>query len=396
MMIQLPKYVQKILNTLENAGFVSYVVGGCVRDSLLKRTVADWDITTSATADKIESLFQKTFALGKKFGTITVVMGKNQSEVTTFRSDGEYKNNRHPEGVTFSLSVDEDLKRRDFTVNAMAYSPKWGFIDHFNGLEDLENKQLRAVGNPTERFTEDALRILRAYRFSAKLGFTIEENTLMAIKDCANLVQNISNERIKAELDQILESKNANMIFSLLETNALSHIFPVKADNLPDLEKQNPHFRLKMLLFFLFDGEKTGIKKALLALRCENSVKKDFNNFLMGMDAPLPQDEIEMRKLAAIIGFDSIKAVLFSKKALQKIHIGKQLALLNNVKDDPITFKHLAVNGDDLKELGIGGKKIGGTLKFLLYKVLEDPSLNEKDVLAAIAARAVAGGLGSC
>lgn len=396
MSIQLPKDVKQILDTLENAGFVSYVVGGCVRDSLLKRTVADWDITTSATADKIESLFQKTFALGKKFGTITVVMGKNKYEVTTFRSDGTYKNNRHPEGVTFSLSIDEDLKRRDFTVNAMAYSPKWGFIDKFNGLEDLENKQLRAVGNPTERFSEDALRILRAYRFSAKLGFSIEEKTLTAIKNCAKLVQNISKERIKAELDRILESKNTNIIFSLLETNALSHILPVKGEHLPDLEKQNPHLRFKMLLFFLFDGDKNAIKKALNELKCENSVKKDFSNFLIGMELPLPQNEVEMRKWLSEIGFESTKAVLFIKKALLKIHIGKQLALLNSVKNDPISVKQLAIGGEDLKELGIGGKKIGGTLKFLLYKVLEDPSLNERSILAAIAARTVAGGFGSC
>jgi tRNA nucleotidyltransferase (CCA-adding enzyme) len=385
MIIQLPKYVQIILNTLENAGFVSYVVGGCVRDSILKREVADWDITTSATADQIEALFQKTFALGKKFGTITVVMGKNQSEVTTFRRDGAYKNNRHPEGVTFSLSIDEDCKRRDFTVNAMAYSPKWGFIDHFNGIEDLQNKLIRAVGNPTERFNEDALRILRAYRFSAKLGFEIEGNTLKAIKSCANLVQNISKERIKAELDQILENKKPNTIFALLETKALSHILPVKADNLPDLEKQSPRLRFKLLLFFLFDGEKSAIKKALKELRCENNVKKDFNNFLKGMELQLPQTEYEMRKILSEIGSQNTKAVLFIQKALLKIHIGKQLALLDRVKNNPISMKQLAINGEDLKELGIKGEKIGETLKYLLDKVLENPKLNEKSALTHIA-----------
>ena len=193
MILEIPKNAETILHILEKAGYEAYVVGGCVRDSILGRSPDDWDITTSAKPEQVKALFHRTVDTGLQHGTVTVLMEKEGYEVTTYRVDGEYEDGRHPKEVTFTASLEEDLKRRDFTINAMAYNPSSGLVDLFGGLEDIERKIIRCVGDPLERFTEDALRIMRAVRFSAQLGFAIEEETRKALKVLApNLRPRIS------------------------------------------------------------------------------------------------------------------------------------------------------------------------------------------------------------
>ena len=199
--IQLPTQAALILQTLRQAGFEAYIVGGCVRDSLIGRKPGDWDITTSARPEMVKKLFRRTADTGLKHGTVTVMRGSEAYEVTTFRLDGAYSDSRHPDSVQFVTSLAEDLARRDFTINAMAYAPDCGVVDLYGGLEDLRQGKIRAVGNPAERFTEDALRMMRAIRFSAQLGFEIEEKTWNAISPLASRLEKVSRERIRDEIN---------------------------------------------------------------------------------------------------------------------------------------------------------------------------------------------------
>ncbi len=214
--MKLPNNVQYILEKFNSNGFEAFIVGGCVRDSLLNKKPQDYDITTNAFPEKIEELFDKTIPTGIKHGTVTVLIDKNPYEVTTYRVDGEYLNNRKPKDVKFVSNIEEDLSRRDFTINAMAYSPYLGFKDCFNGKEDLKNKLIRCVGDPDKRFSEDALRMLRAIRFSCQLNFKIEKLTAESIRKNFKLIKNISMERIQSEFTKIILSNDPDKGLMLL------------------------------------------------------------------------------------------------------------------------------------------------------------------------------------
>ena len=194
--ICLPRKVEDIIDRIQAAGHEAYAVGGCVRDSVLGKEPDDWDITTSAKPEEIKKLFDRTIDTGIQHGTVTVMLGKEGFEVTTYRIDGKYEDSRHPKDVTFTINLKEDLRRRDFTINAMAYNPKDGLIDLYEGMQDIERGLIRCVGDAKERFTEDALRMMRAVRFSAQLGYTIEEKTKAAVRELAPSIRNISAERI--------------------------------------------------------------------------------------------------------------------------------------------------------------------------------------------------------
>ena len=224
--MQLPESVEKIIHTLENAGYEAYAVGGCVRDVMLGLTPDDWDITTSAEPEQVKSLFQRTIDTGIKHGTVTVRMDGKSFEVTTYRIDGKYEDGRHPEEVTFTKSLEEDLKRRDFTINAMAYNDSTGLVDLYGGQEDLEKKVIRCVGNPEERFTEDALRMMRAVRFAAKLDFSIEEETRRAITMLKDNLSKVSAERIQVELTKLITSDHPEKMYDLFDTGLTSVFFP--------------------------------------------------------------------------------------------------------------------------------------------------------------------------
>ena len=238
--LQLPENVQKIITTLQMYGYEAYAVGGCVRDSLLNRTPGDWDITTSAMPEETKSLFDKTFDTGIEHGTVTVVFGREGYEVTTYRIDGEYTDSRHPREVTFTRSLKEDLLRRDFTINAMAYNDKDGLIDIFGGKEDLQRKCIRCVGNAKERFSEDALRILRGVRFAAQLGFDISEDTKEGMRELAPTLRNISAERIQVELVKMLTSDRPELLKMAWELK-ITQIFLPEFDRMMETIQETPH-----------------------------------------------------------------------------------------------------------------------------------------------------------
>ena len=238
MTIQLPEKVKFIIDTLTDAGFEAYAVGGCVRDSILGRTPGDWDITTSAAPDQVKHLFTKTIDTGIQHGTVTVLEGKEGFEVTTYRIDGEYEDNRHPKEVMFTQNLIEDLKRRDFTINAMAYNETEGLIDAFGGIEDLGKKVIRCVGSPEDRFTEDALRMMRAVRFASQLGFTIEKHTKEAISKLSSNLAQISAERIQVELVKLLVSDHPEQMRTVYETG-MSRVFLPEFDRMMETPQNN-------------------------------------------------------------------------------------------------------------------------------------------------------------
>ena len=242
--IELPASAAKVIAEIEKAGFEAYVVGGCVRDSILGKKPDDWDITTSAKPQDIKKIFRSTVDTGIKHGTVTVLMRENGKlngyEVTTYRIDGDYADGRHPKEVQFTPELSEDLKRRDFTINAMAYHPERGLVDLFSGREDLEKKLIRCVGNPNERFSEDALRMMRAIRFAAVLGGTVEEKTLEAVKAHAADLSKISAERIRTEAEKLLVSDNP-YYFKLFYETGLTKVFLPEFDKCMETTQENPH-----------------------------------------------------------------------------------------------------------------------------------------------------------
>ena len=239
-MIELPERVKEILDTIMEAGYEAYAVGGCIRDSILGRKPNDWDITTSASPYEIKELFRRTVDTGIQHGTVTVMMDKEGFEVTTYRIDGDYKDGRHPSEVTFTASLKEDLRRRDFTINAMAYNEQNGLVDIFGGMQDIADGVIRCVGEPRERFSEDALRIMRAVRFSAQLGYRIEEKTKAAIEELALALKKISAERIQVELVKLVTSKHPEELLTAYETGITSVILP-EFDLCMETEQHNPH-----------------------------------------------------------------------------------------------------------------------------------------------------------
>lgn len=240
MEMKLPEDVAYIIKTLEHAGFEAYAVGGCVRDTLLGRVPQDWDITTSAKPMQVKALFRRTIDTGLQHGTVTVLLHHTGYEVTTYRIDGEYKDNRHPESVEFTEKLVFDLERRDFTINAMAYNPDRGLVDEFDGTSDMKRGIIRCVGNAGARFDEDALRMLRAVRFSGQLGFSIEENTRQAILERAENLKNISAERIRVELTKLLVAKDAGQLREAYRTG-MTAVFLPELDKMMETEQKNPH-----------------------------------------------------------------------------------------------------------------------------------------------------------
>lgn len=257
MRIQLPQQVTYIINELMDHGFEAYAVGGCVRDSILGREPEDWDITTSATPQEVKKLFRRTIDTGILHGTVTVMLDKEGYEVTTYRIDGEYEDSRHPKSVEFTSSLVEDLKRRDFTINAMAYNEAQGMVDAFGGLEDIEKGVLRCVGSAGDRFDEDALRILRAVRFSAQLDFHIEEETLKAAKSKAENLRKISAERIRVELNKLLLSGHPEKLVQAYELGITKIILP-EFDAMMETQQHNSHHIYSVGLHIIKAVEEVG------------------------------------------------------------------------------------------------------------------------------------------
>ncbi len=361
--MQLPTYVLEILKVLEDAGFESYIVGGSVRDSLLGKFPKDYDIATQALPEEIKDLFPKTVPTGEKFGTITV-LSERPVEVTTFRKDGPYRDSRHPLTVSFSKNLKDDLMRRDFTINAIAYSPKRGYIDPLAGRKDLRAKMIRAIGNKEERFQEDALRSLRAIRFCSTLGegWLIEETTFKAMKNTAFLVRNISHERITDEL--------IKMINGLLPTKGLILLSEISEKafgqklEIVNLESMPPKIELRLSLIL----QKNPWLSQWLVL--PKKTRKHIEIILT--DYPLPQNETELRHLCYHVGRDYLDDWLVFRG--QK----PQAASLRQI---PINIEDLAIDGFDVEKLVGKGPVVGDILIELASLVRENPSLNTRESL---------------
>lgn len=441
MQIQIPENARFILNTLHGAGYEAYVVGGCVRDALLQRTPDDWDITTNARPQEVKELFRHTVDTGLQHGTVTVMLDHEGYEVTTYRIDGKYEKHRRPTEVSFTADLKEDMLRRDFTINAMAYNEEEGLVDYFYGQEDLRHGILRCVGNAMERFDEDALRVLRALRFSAQLDFTIEEKTYQAMQQRAEFLRDVSAERIRVELTKLLLSNHPELLAEVGYPCGITRVVLPAFDAMYETEQENPYHcynvgmhclktvscieKTPLLRWtaLLHDVGKTQTKTvdekgiahfyqhgsvgAPMAVRIMRDLK--FDNDTIGRLKELIYwhdynwgNQIttkKVRRAAAKIGPDYMEDLLRLQRADVMAQSGllrqEKLSLLDEVEQcyeqiqkegQCITIKELAVDGRDLMGIGMKpGKELGAMLGWLLEQVIEQPGHNTREMLLKMA-----------
>ena len=380
MNFHLPKKIEYVLDTLISNGHKAYIVGGCVRDLLCGKEPHDYDITTSATPNETQSLFKKTIATGIKHGTITVIIDGEQIEVTTFRTESLYNDNRHPESVSFVRDVSEDLARRDFTVNAMCYNNREGLIDLFGGQEDIKNKTLKAVGDAKTRFCEDALRILRLFRFAATLEFKIEKNTFDSAIECAPLLKNISAERIFVELTKTACGNNISVISPLLDTNALLD-FSLKNTDLTVLQELQNKEDLRV--FALLYLTSTNPQNTLNALKCSNTFKDYCTKLSHLIENEIKADKISIKKALCFTDYDIVCDYFEYLKSVLNLDTTDHKSLLKEIinSNEPYKISHLDITGNDIISLGFNGKQVGEKLEFLLNEVIKNPALNTREKL---------------
>ena len=434
MKIQLPEKVNTIIQTLQEHGYEAYAVGGCVRDSLLGREPGDWDITTSASPDETKKLFARTVDTGIEHGTVTVLLGKEGFEVTTYRIDGKYEDSRHPTEVIFTRNLREDLLRRDFTINARAYNDTEGIVDIFGGMDDLKRKIIRCVGNARERFGEDALRIMRGVRFAAQLGFSLEKETKEAMTELAPTLEKISAERIQTELVKLLVSDSPELIREAYHLGITAVILPEFDEMMRTGQETKYHrydvgehtvqavcnvppdkvLRLTMLLHDVAKPEMKTVdadgtahfkghdirgeqkaKEILRRLKFDNDTIHKVTKLVRWHDYRMPAEKKNVRKAMSKISAELFPMYLLVKRADILAHSmyrreeelenlsGLQKCYEEIVADhECVSLKQLAVTGTDL--IGIGmkpGKQIGEVLNELLRIVLEYPEFNNKEHL---------------
>ena len=432
--ICLPEKVNIVITALQSAGFEAYAVGGCVRDSILGREPEDWDITTSAMPEETKALFEKTFDTGIAHGTVTVLLDREAFEVTTYRIDGKYEDSRHPKEVIFTRSLKEDLQRRDFTINAMAYNEKDGLVDIFGGLKDLKEGIIRCVGDATARFSEDALRILRGVRFAAQLGFSIDRETEAGMRELAPTLKKISAERIQAELVKMLTSKRPGLLREAYALGITEQFLP-EFGRLMETEQETPHhmynvgehtihavenvrpdkiLRLTMLLhdmgkpaYKTIDENGTAhfkkhaleseiiAKRILRRLKFDNDTLNKVTRLVRFHDYRMPAAAKSVRRAMNKIGEDIFpyylevrRADVLAQSMYQREEKLKNLDEIETLyqeiveKGQCVSLKDLAVTGKDLIGAGMEpGREIGEKLNELLGLVIEDPSLNTKKEL---------------
>lgn len=383
MRLNIPKTYENMLKKLNNNGFEAYIVGGCVRDLLLGTVPNDYDITTSATPDQIKSVFCNTVDTGIKHGTVTVIEDGCVCEVTTFRTESDYSDMRRPNSVKFVSDIKLDLSRRDFTVNAICYNPDTGIIDLFNSLEDLENKILRTVGNPQERFNEDALRIMRLFRFAATLDFEIEEDTYNAAIKLSPLLKNISHERIAAELKKAVLSDNISNFSPLIDCGALEFCDIYKAD-ISKISLLKKNFELRLYSLLKLSSRDIGF--TLRSLKMSNSVK-DYCYALEFLESTMNNcSKAAVKNILNYSDFSLIRDFVEYKKVIKNEDLSDYLHIAQDIieNNEPYKISHLDISGEDLLELGYKGKEVGKILEILRKKVIEDKTLNKKAELIEI------------
>ncbi len=443
MRLRLPPKVSFILDILERHGFEAYAVGGCVRDLVLARTPNDWDVTTSARPEQVKACFRRTVDTGLKHGTVTVMLEKDAFEVTTYRIDGDYSDSRHPDSVVFTSSLEQDLLRRDFTINAMAYSDRGGLVDISGGMRDLQKRVIRCVGSPDRRFGEDALRVMRAVRFAAQLGFSIEPATAEAAARHASGLSRVSAERIAVELLKLLTSPYPEMILEMRRLGITARVLPefdrmmetpvATPSSLPGdtvgahtvrALRAMPEDRILRLTALLYESGKpetaetdefgwthfpeywtAGARIAdgvIRRLKLDNATRKAVTNLIGGLAFIPETDAASVRKSMHLVGpesFDDYLALLWADKAADRNGEAVRdddpdFMKINSLYDrerqilrmgDPLSVKDLAVDGTDLESLGYRGPEIGEFLKGALDEVLGDPGKNTKEHLLALA-----------
>ena len=434
MKIKMPGNAKLILDTIHKAGFEAYIVGGCVRDAVLGKEPSDWDITTNALPGDVKKLFRRTIDTGIEHGTVTVMFGKEGYEVTTYRIDGKYEDSRHPSEVTFTRDLVEDMRRRDFTINAMAYNDEEGLVDHFGGIDDLEKKIIRCVGSPVERFTEDALRIMRAVRFAAQLDYEIEEETRIAIKELSPNLRKISAERIQTELVKLITSDHPERIRTAYELGITAVVIP-EFDKCMWTEQANIHhmynvgdhiietlrnvrndrvLRLTMLMHdigkpetMLMDDEGVShfyghelvsaqmADKIMKRLKFDRDTMDRVCNLIKHHDERYPAEPAVIRRAIHRVGerdFPLLFEVRYADTMAQSTYMrDEKLRLIEDAKavynkivsdGDCVSLKKLAVGGNDLIALGIQpGRAIGVILNAMLSDVIDEPTRNNREYL---------------
>ena len=438
MEIHIPTGARKIIARLEQHGYEAYIVGGCVRDSLMGKRPSDWDICTSARAEEMMALFEdkRVIPTGIQHGTLTILAEDGAYEVTTFRNDGEYLDHRHPKSVAFTRELAEDLSRRDFTINAMAWHPERGLIDLFGGVEDLRDRLVRAVGDPVQRFNEDGLRMLRMVRFATVLDFDYDPATYDAVRKQGHLLQYISKERIQVELNKILLAAHpARGLEDLYTLGMYPYIIPMMCHTVGFAQRGGHHFldvfehsllavgvitpelvlRLTMLLHdigkpFVWDSSESLsydrfddhaavsaklAEKILRDLKYDNATRKDVVELIAHHNDILLPDPVNVRRALARLGEVQTRRLVQVKVADLIAHDlagerEKILALFAEISDvidevvargDCTSVKALAIGGQDMMALGLSGRAIGQMLNAALELVLEKPEMNTRETL---------------
>ena len=382
-----PKYVKQVLVKLQSHGYLAYLVGGCVRDMILGVHPQDWDICTSALPAQVRELFPRTLTVGIRHGTVTVLINSHAVEVTTFRSDGSYADHRHPEAVSFVGDLTSDLARRDFTMNAIALPPDGLVADPFGGVEDIRNCLIRCVGEPERRFEEDALRMFRALRFSARLGFTVEEKTLAAIYEKAPLAAALSPERVRDEVEKMLLTNRPQILLTVISAGLLDRYLLSRGDEpVSELIRLTalPKKALPRWAAFCAVLERHGLiasaQDFLGALRLDGRTQRCCSDCCELLHTAPPRTPKEWKKILNRYGVDTTSCAAQCSDALQTRHCRDALrAVLKS--GECFSVKHLAVSGDDLVEMGLRGKELGEMLNFLLEYVMDYPDNNRRELL---------------
>ncbi len=431
MYIDLPRNIQKCIEKIEYGGYEAYVVGGCVRDSLIGKTPKDWDICTSATPMEIKEIFaeEKTIDLGISHGTVALVLNGEIVEITTFRIDGEYSDSRRPDTVTFTSKLVEDLSRRDFTINAMAYNPRIGIVDYFNGKEDLNKGIIRCVGDPEKRFAEDALRIMRALRFMSQLNYTIEGKTLIAIDNNRGLLRKISPERIVVELNKLIMAdvprEGIELIFKL---NIMEIVIPefkeyivhcesvsISTNRCGELiEKCPKNLNLRLTIFFYYltrnlnaekrlnvkennQPEGSIIEGILRKLRYDYKAIDHVTKLMDYYDIDIYPEKRCIKKLLNVLGEELLDELIFIQATTIKLSSGESsseskchtyykdiVKILKEIIENTECYnkRTLKLTGKDIVSLGITpGKIVGIILDSLVEEVIDNPKINNKEDL---------------
>lgn len=392
----LPDDVIYIINEIKKHGYEAYIVGGCVRDTIMGRRPNDWDITTSAVPEEVKKIFRHTVDTGIKHGTVTAVIGGRNYEITTYRIEGGYEDCRRPSSVSFTRDLHKDLLRRDFTSNAVAYSPEEGYVDIFGGMADIERKIIRGVGDPCERFREDALRMLRVVRFSVQLDFEIESNTYNAIRENGALIKNISAERVREELTKTLLGDYLDRLPVLWETGLIRHVSPPVYEGVYKnggeiigfIKKADKNIAEAFALFLDFvelDEALKFVKWLKFDGKTFNAIKKLLEN----RRADIRPFYADVRKAASNLGAEETRMLIDTARAKGNAKAAEAGKILEEVigNKEPLYIKDLKITGNDIMAMGVPkGREVGGMLNFLLDKVLDDPRLNTFETLSVLTA----------